>query len=348
MTDQPEELAYRDAGGRLHRGSFVLGPNVGSPAAALPVREAVDDTGRRLVQKYVPRHLGEHNSGYYDVLDRETRALTCLRRKFEMHYPDELVKVVGYNVDVDEPFVLLTAYRGDAADQVYGNFDEEQRQRFRRGVLRALQHTSFAGVVHNAIGMPALRWDGATVQLVDFESAGRVLEPRRRDGRFPTRSREQADGVGAAHPGDDMWGVGMVFRQLMMGPHSGEGCPDLGTERLRAQLDGLFVETADQRPSSEMMLQRIRAVSDVVPDPDLEDQLRKGRQEFERASARKRGEPEPDVGGPTTTQRVQSSTGPDTTPARRFDTRQIVTAALVVVLVLVIVVALFVINNVIA
>jgi hypothetical protein len=295
VTDQPETLCYRDVTGRLCTGEFTLGPVVHSPGAALTVRGAVDESGRHLVQKYVPRHLGRGNDAYYEALDRETRALTRLGQRFGMHYPQELIRIVGYNVDVEEPFVLLSEYRGQPVEEVYNSFDEDARRRFRIGLLRAVQHIGFVKVVHGALGMPSLRWDGVTVQLVDFESAGRAGEPRRADGVFPVRSQEQVAGAGAAHPGDDMWGVGLAFRQLVMGPHLGDGYPDLGSERLRAELAGLFGETAEMRPSAEQMLQRIRATSAMRPDPDPDELLRAGRQEFERASARKRGDAVPDA-----------------------------------------------------
>ncbi|WP_214406132.1 hypothetical protein [Pseudonocardia lacus] len=293
MTDQPETLTYRDAHGRLHSADFQFGEIVPSPGAALPLRRVVDDRGRHLVCKHVPRDLGERNSGFYDVLDREVRALTRLAQRFGLHYPRELSEVVGYNVDVEEPFVLLREYRGQPAEDAYPSFDDDQRRRFQIGVLRALQHTAYVNVVHGAMSMDSLRWDGITVQLVDFESAGRTRELRRREGTFPRRAPEQAAGTGVQHPGDDMWGVGMVFRQLRLGPFLGDGFPDPGPERMRAELAGLFAETAEQRPTAEQMLLRIRATSSMIPDVDPDEQLKPGRQAFEIASARKRGDVEP-------------------------------------------------------
>ena len=104
MTDKPEILHYRNAMGVLQRDEFDVDEEL--PGVALAVRRVQQDNGRRLLQKFVPRHVGQQNAGYYDVLDREIRALTRLSQMFGQHYPVELPRIVGYNTDVEEPYLL--------------------------------------------------------------------------------------------------------------------------------------------------------------------------------------------------------------------------------------------------
>ncbi|MCA1671427.1 MAG: hypothetical protein LC799_04235, partial [Actinobacteria bacterium] len=159
--------------------------------------------------------------------------------------------------------------------------------------LRALLHTGAAGLVHGGVSLATLRWDGNNLQLVDFEQAYQVGEPRRRSGTAPSRSPEQADGVGTADARDDIWGAGAVIHEITTGRHTNGGRYDLSQdpEALRFLLHGVFAGQAVARPDATELLQRLRADTSVKTAPGPGKVLAAGRQAFEEACARKRGWP---------------------------------------------------------
>ena len=355
MSDQPEELRYRDSVGRLHVDQFIVGNDLDLPRdpGGLSVRHVETESQQRLVQKYVPRGAGGDDPRH-ERLDREIRALTRLAQVFGPYAPDEIVRLFGYNTDVEEPYVLLEDYRGQPAPMAVRHFTPQDRHQFQAGLARALQHTAAAHVVHGAVRLDRLLWDGNRVQLTDFESAERAGEPRRAGGTFPARSREQVAGSGTAHPNDDVWGAGLVMRETVLGPHRGPGEPDLSNdpERIRVLLGGVFAARAEERPSAETLLQRLRVHSQVDTAPDLEESLREGRQQFEIASARKRGEEPPTVsrsvgGAPGGTRHAapEQPTAPRD-PSAPATSRRPLVALLVVVLVIAVVLTVVMISQV--
>jgi hypothetical protein len=207
--------------------------------------------------------------GPYDLLDNEIRIGLHLARTFEDgSYPDELSRMIGYDVDADEPFILLVPYRGDPVERVAGRLKLDQERTFEAGFFRALRMLEAAHVVHGRISPATVRWDGAAdaVQLVDFSRATLVGEPRPRAGQRPWSAAEQVAGVGKAAPGDDIWSAGLLTYHVTTGRSvrpTGEA-PDLSVRgaALQTLLDGVFAANPAARPSVAQLLDRLR-----VPDP---------------------------------------------------------------------------------
>lgn len=242
-----------------------------TPASALE-QQLVKVNGRVYVRKYVSRPAGERNPRLYDLLENEIRAGTRLGQSFPGRYPDELARLVAYNIDAEEPFVLLTEYIGAPAPGQVARFGDTQRRQFEHGLLRALRLASMAGVVHGAVSLEALRWDDGQVQLVDFESAERVGEPRRTGGVVDER--------------DDVLAAGHLIRRVHLGTAPADRSRD--PQRLRELLDPVFTNPVERQPTLEQLLRMVHADHHPTGFVHPEQGFETGRQLFDQACARKR------------------------------------------------------------
>lgn len=284
-------VQYRNAFGVREKGEFTIFGELALPGAVLPTRVVEDRTGRRMVQKWVPQRMGDGHPGYFDLLDSEIRAGTRLAQVFTgTRYPVELPRLIGYDVDGREPFVLLEQYRGEPAAQHAKRLTQHQRHRFQVSLLRALLHIGAAGVVHGGVSLATLRWDGDNLQLVDFEHATQVGQQRSSTAaaRFPGRI-----GAGATGPGDDIWAAGVVIHELTTGRNTNGGRYNLSQdpEALRYLLHDVLTEQTAPRPDAAELLRRLRADATIQIAPGPDAVLSAGRQAFEDADARKRGRP---------------------------------------------------------
>lgn len=279
-----ETVRYRDIGGVLRKTELSVGNELHLPGATLPARVVTDTSGASFIQKRVPPHLGEREPHSYDLLDAEIRAGTRLGQMFGgPRYPRQLPVAVGYNVDLAEPFVLLEPYRGKPL--AFRRLELEELRQFAIALLRTLHQTAAAGVVHGAVCLASLRWDGTILQLVDFEHAQRQGDPRRALGTIPNLSREQIEGIGVADVRDDVWGAGMLIRQLTLGYHA-NGQEPVPTQ-VQVLLQGVFADTAAARPYAPDLLGRLGIASSINDSHDPEAALTTGHQLFDQTLASK-------------------------------------------------------------
>lgn len=288
MTATPETVLFRDAFGTLHRVQLTDHGMFISPGSALSQR-LVRANDVLLVHKSVPRLASQRNQHLYAMLDNEIRAGSRLVQVFHKDYPCELPFLVGYNMDVEEPFVLLRAYAGEAAPDAVRRLDDRQRRMLQIGMLRALYCTSLAGVVHAALTLRHLRWTGAHVQLVDFESA-RLAADRWRLPAGPGTTPEHANGRGRPMCADDVWSAGAIIHELVMGAPMTDPMAQQQNhpERLRSLLDGVF-QAPEHRPCPADLLRRMHAAVPQVNLADPEAILAEGRRQFEEAGRHKGG-----------------------------------------------------------
>jgi hypothetical protein len=296
-------IRYRDAFGVLREIKLTIGNDLALPGATLPSRIVTDGAGRRLMQKWVPRHLGEATPSLYERLDAEARAGTRFRQVYDGRFPDELPELYGYNLDLWEPFVLFVEYRGQpAAGSGLPQVAAVEPYRAQVALLRALKFAATAGIVHGRVAIETLRWDGVTVQLVDFEHAMRAGESRLNAGPAAGALPEQLTGTGVADVRDDVWGAGLVLRQLTLGTLMTDQSADTSTDppALRHLLSGVFAPSPVQRPHATELLVRLGADDPVATAPDLNDELVSGRRLFEFKLAEKhvRASPGPVKGFP--------------------------------------------------
>jgi hypothetical protein len=257
------------------RGEFV------TPGSVLEQRLVMAQNQQVFVRKFVSQAAGERNPRLYDLLDNEIRAGTRLGQVFGDRYPPELARLAAYNMDAEEPFVLLHEYLGEPARGRAIRLDDAQRRLFQVSLWRALQLTAAAGVVHGAVDLKAVRWDGRQLQLVDFESAERAGEPRR-------------GGHGEVDVRDDMWGAGRLVRILFLGALADGSRLDRShdPQLLRTLLDPVFDNPVERRPYPADLLRSLRASGSVPPLSDPEAGLAAGRELFDQVSA---GKPQPAV-----------------------------------------------------
>jgi hypothetical protein len=267
VTGTTIKLRLRDLTGRPREVEFTEEGDFSSPGSGLRQR-LVATNGSRFVLKSVPPGAGAANPALFEKLDNEIRAGARLGYVYTHPYPAELARLAGYNVDVEEPFALLHAYAGRPVTEMMGGLDDHRRRQLQIGLLRALQLTAAAGVVHGAVSIRHLWWDGAGVRLVDFDSAQWAGEPRR-------------TGPGPADARDDVLLAGRVIRQLVLGETAGAR-PDHGhdPESLRVLLAGVF-QPVEHRPYAEDLLDRLKVRVTAPPLSDPEAGLAEGRRIFD-------------------------------------------------------------------
>lgn len=288
MTGQREVVRCRYLSGVLKEIEIERLNEFVTPGALLEQR-FVRVNGRVFVCKYVSRAAGHRDPRLYDLLDNEVRAGTRLGHCYPGRYPAELAQLVAYNIDAEEPFLLLREYAGVPMAEPAHRFKDAERRQVERGLARALCLTSEAGVVHGAVTLDALRWDEGRVQLVDFEFAERVGEPRRRRASA-IRSPEQAAGTGQVHACDDLWAAAVLIRRLHLGS-STDVQPDRrhDPDRLRGLLDPILGNALEQRLSAVELLGRLHGDNHLpeVADPDA--RLAQGRALYDAVAERKGG-----------------------------------------------------------
>ncbi|MCK2243614.1 MULTISPECIES: hypothetical protein [unclassified Crossiella] len=234
--------------------------------------------GITLLHKQVPRDPAG-TPGPLAALDREIRATHRFAQLFPAEaYPPELPRLRYYDVDSEDPFVLLEPARGVPAAAALPRLSAQDRHRFQAGLLRALHLAEVAGLTHGGVDLDALRWDPTTrsVQLLDFHRAA---------------------------PGDiraDIWDAGLVIWRAAYPGHLGRSAPDLHANggALRVLLDGVFTDPPTARPGPAELLNRLR--ESVRPKViDLGARLAPGQHAFDLALRRKRerATAEPDQDG---------------------------------------------------
>lgn len=290
MAGDERTVRCRDVMGRLVEFTMDESDAVTASMARLDQRLVVTTAGRYLY-KSVPLEAGRRDSYLYTLLDNEVRAGCRLGQVFSGRYPFALSRLVAYNVDVEEPFALFDTYLGDPAGAHVDRFDDTRRWHFQVGLLQALRLIEAAGVVHGAVTLDAMRWDPRReqVQLVDFESAERVGTPRRSGNSTVARSPEQLAGTGLVDARDDMWGAGLLIRDLVLHTKTNGARVDRSTDprRLRELLDPVFRPVTD-RPGPTELLHALHVDSPRLELSAPEERLAEGHHRFDQESASKR------------------------------------------------------------
>ncbi|GGU79744.1 hypothetical protein [Lentzea flava] len=209
------------------------------------------------------------------LLDNEIRALTRLHARYAVPLP-ELPRLVGYDFDSAEPFVLLEPPAGRSVSGGLRTLLIDERRRFLIGLFRALAELAAVDLVHGSVGLSSLCWDGHTTQLINLEHTVNTGEA--------SRSSLSRNG-GVAHPGDDVLAAGRVVYELFTGKRVDLGdAPDLSSqpEVLAALLDGVFEARPDDRPTAVQVLERLND-RDPLPRPvDVAATMQAGYERFDQ------------------------------------------------------------------
>ncbi|MGC9535360.1 hypothetical protein [Streptomyces sp. UG1] len=257
-------------------------------------RAVLDDEGQQCVQV----RLGAKdaaNPAARALLDTEAGTAVQLGQVLgDTEYAALFPRLIGYELDTAEPFLLYDPPRGTAVSRIHvmGAADQEI---FTRDLMLALCLLQGQGLVPRGVSPATVLWDGARVQLWGLESVTRIGRPRRPWGRSPFCPPEQRGGEGAADPRDAVWSAAQVLYRLATGrPGPADRPPaDLGEHRkLDRTLRDAFAPRAADRPTPAQVLDLVapgaaRRVRAAVPP----DETRPHHEAFEEALRLKRQAP---------------------------------------------------------
>ncbi|NKE63877.1 hypothetical protein FXN61_47135 [Lentzea sp. PSKA42] len=265
MTPDFEPLAGRDPAGR--EASWLI--------TALDSGRVKTHDGSTLVLRSLPPEGSPADLAVAEMLlDNEIRALTRLHTRY-LEPLRELPRIVGYDFDSADPFLLLEPPIGKCVDGGLRTLLIDERRRFMIGLFRALAQLDAVGLVHGSVGLSSLCWDGATTQLVNLHHAVGTGEV--------ARSGLSRNGS-VAHPGHDVRAAGRVVYELFTGKHVALGdTPDLASqpEVLASLLRGVFDQDPRQRPTASQMLERLND-RDPLPRPvDVTSAMKRGYDRFD-------------------------------------------------------------------
>ncbi|GHH13079.1 hypothetical protein [Streptomyces lanatus] len=259
------------------------------------LRKAVlDDEGQQCVQV----RLGAKdaaNPAARALLDTEAGTAVHLNQVLgDTEYAALFPRLIGYELDTAEPFLLYDPPRGTAVSRIHvmGAADQEI---FTRDLMQALCVLQGQGLVPRGISPGTVLWDGARVQLWGLESMTRIGRPRRPWGRSPYCPPEQRGGEGLTDPRDAVWSAAQVLYRLATGRPgpADRPPPDLGEHRkLDQTLRDAFAPEAAGRPTPAQVLDLVapgaaRRVRLAVPP----DETRPHHEAFEEALRLKRQAP---------------------------------------------------------
>ncbi|MFS8095728.1 hypothetical protein LFM09_01190 [Lentzea alba] len=255
-----DTLAGRDPAGRETSWLVRTLDALPEQDSALATERVKTHDGSTLVRKSLPPTTNPVDQALAEMLlDNEIRALTRLHARYHRALP-ELPRIVGYDFDSADPFVLLEPPIGKSVDGGLRTLLIDERRRFMIGLFRALAQLDAVDLVHSSVGLSSLCWDGATTQLVNLEHAVNA-------GEAPRSGLSRNGSV--AHPGHDVRAAGRVVYELFTGKHVELGdTPDLASqpEVLASLLRGVFEADPRHRPTALQMLERLND-RDPLPRP---------------------------------------------------------------------------------
>ncbi|OII66005.1 hypothetical protein BJP40_14895 [Streptomyces sp. CC53] len=265
-----------------------------------------------------------------NALEREAAAAVALERRYgDARFGEVFTRVVGYDLDAPEPFVLYRIADAEPLATLGGALGVAEQQRILAQLVLAVRLLDAAGFVHRAIDPETVRWDGRHVRLCEPYAALRTGEPREAAGTAPWASPEQRQGTGAADPRDDLWAVAQLMYFLLAGrPDRGAGPPaDLADFRGLTALahGGAFHPAAAGRPAPAELMRLLNAPDPLAASAGGPDPLARGRADHDAQLARKRATlglgrapdpvPDPPPRRSTFLQRLLGSTGAPPPPA---------------------------------
>ncbi|MEU1705442.1 hypothetical protein ABZ478_08555 [Streptomyces sp. NPDC005706] len=295
-SSPPDKLAFTLPSGRRRVTPARFGPE-SRRDRLLPqlIRNCVlDDEGQQCLQV----RLGSAeaaNPAARALLDTEAGTALHLHRVLDdTEYAALFPRIIGYEPDAAEPFLLYAAPRGVPAARTHVMAATDQ-QRLTRDLMLALCLLADQGLVPRGVSPATVLWDGARVQLWGLEAMTRTGRPRTPWGRPPFCSPEQRRGEGLADPRDAVWSAAQVLYRLVTGrPGAADRAPaDLGEHRaLDRTLRQAFAPRADGRPTPAQLLELLapgaaRRVRLTLPA----DEQRPHREAFEEALRLKRQAP---------------------------------------------------------
>ncbi|MFE0255389.1 hypothetical protein [Streptomyces sp. NPDC059010] len=292
----PDKLAFTLPSGRRRVTPVRVGREFRRerPLPQLIRKAVLDDDGQQCVQVRLSAR-DSANPAARALLDIEAGTTLQLNQALgDTDYAPLFPRIIGYELDAAEPFLLYDPPRGTAVTriQVMGAADQGV---FTRDLMLALCLLERRGLLPRGVSPATVRWDGARVQLWGLESVTGIGRPRRPWGAAPFCPPEQRDGEGLADPRDAVWSAAQLLYRLAtgrLGP-ADRPPPDLGEHRMLDQMvRDAFAPRAADRPTPAQVLDLMapgtaRRVRLAVPP----DETRPHHDAFEEALQLKRQAP---------------------------------------------------------
>ncbi|MEV7866508.1 hypothetical protein AB0P17_10460 [Streptomyces sp. NPDC088124] len=289
------ELDFLTHSGEPVRFAARLHADLRTPGAApLLARPVTLGEGWRVLQYRLPVGA-QSDPAAYSALERQVSAGVAMERRYgSERYGEVFTRMVGFDLEASEPFVLYRVPDGEPIARRQGMLTVEEQGKVIAQLVLAVRLLEEVGLVHRAITPYTVRWDGTHVRLAEPGAALRADEPREAYGAAPWASPEQREGTGRADSRDDLWSVAQLVYFLLSGrPGPGSGPPaDLGEFRRLAALHqgGAFAPRADQRPAAVELMRLLNVPDPLAHAPGGPDVLSRARAEFDVQRAKKRQE----------------------------------------------------------
>ncbi|WTW96445.1 hypothetical protein OG216_25120 [Streptomycetaceae bacterium NBC_01309] len=288
-----------------------------SPGSAFQVRELRCGDGSVVLQKRLVGLQPRGAAKALSLLEAEIRVLLRLIRVFaHQEYPHAFVRLVGFDFDVSEPFLLAEPPAAPPVSARIGRMTAEERHRFLVELFSAARLLECAWVVHGGLSPETVCWDpsASRVQITDFAS-GRLAGEQ----RLPPPDRQWAAPGPLRAPGpaelrDDLFSAAQVaYNAVTAAPIRAGGPP--ANLSLHAHLHALpaaaFHPDPAQRPGPMQILNALGAPDPWTGGLDAYNPLTAGHERFRSVMERKRNT---NVSGSPPRPRTHPSGGPDARP----------------------------------
>ncbi|MDX3453938.1 hypothetical protein PV396_18630 [Streptomyces sp. ME02-8801-2C] len=229
------------------------------------------------------------------LLDTEAGTALRLHRLVEgTEYAPLFPRLIGYELDTAEPFLLYDPPRGATAAKTHVMSSTDQRV-LTRDLMLALCLLDGQGLVPRGISPATVLWDGTSLQLWGLEGVVGTGRPRTPWGRAPYSSPEQRRGEGEVDSRDAVWSAAQVLYRLVTGRpgHPDRAPADLAEHRvLDETLREAFAPRASARPTPAQLLDLLSpgTARRTTLTPPAEE-ARQDREVFEQALRAKRQAP---------------------------------------------------------
>ncbi|MGW2262086.1 hypothetical protein ACWCXE_30435 [Streptomyces sp. NPDC001780] len=290
------ELEFSTHGGEAVRFAALLHGDRRAPGGPAPllVRPVTLGEGWRVLQYRLPA-AAQGDPAAYAAFERQVSAGVALERRYGTErYGEVFTRLVGFDLEAPEPFVLYRATDGEPIARRQGTLTVAEQQQVIAQLVLAVRLLDHVGLVHRAITPYTVRWDGTHVRLAEPYAVLRTGEPRTAYGTAPWASPEQREGAGTTDTRDDLWSVAQLVYFLLAGrPGAASGPPpDLREFRRLAALDegGAFAPYADGRPLAADLMRLLNVADPLAAASSSADPLSRARAEFDAQRAKKRQE----------------------------------------------------------